>query len=86
MLGVRCKGGYHRSIAIAEVTAAALEDEGWYVEIDHRKLGDAGGCGCPTNCRNIRNCEPDFREYLESGWEADSTAAKHMASRIWAGV
>ncbi|MGR3435803.1 MAG: RNase adapter RapZ [Shimia sp.] len=40
-----CTGGQHRSVTLAETTAAALAERGWRVSIRHRELerrGDAG--------------------------------------------
>ena len=37
-VGLGCTGGRHRSVAIAEILAKALEEEGWPVSIRHREL------------------------------------------------
>ncbi|MCY3982707.1 MAG: RNase adapter RapZ [Roseovarius sp.] len=37
-IGLGCTGGRHRSVAIAEILAKALEEEGWPVSIRHREL------------------------------------------------
>ncbi|MDO5647139.1 RNase adapter RapZ [Paracoccus sp. (in: a-proteobacteria)] len=37
-IGFGCTGGQHRSVTLAEKTAAALADAGWSVSIRHREL------------------------------------------------
>ena len=37
-IAVGCTGGQHRSVAIAEATAAYLEKGGYHVSISHRDL------------------------------------------------
>ena len=37
-IAVGCTGGQHRSVAIAEATAAYLEKDGYHVSISHRDL------------------------------------------------
>jgi UPF0042 nucleotide-binding protein len=41
-IGFGCTGGKHRSVAVAESIAAALEREGWRVSLRHRELERRG--------------------------------------------
>lgn len=42
-IGLGCSGGRHRSVAVAEALAKALETAGWRVSIRHRELRRRGG-------------------------------------------
>ncbi len=50
--GFRCRQGRHRSVALAELTAAALVEMGCAVEVEHHSLGGyfRPRCGCPGAC------------------------------------
>lgn len=42
-IGLGCTGGQHRSVAVTEELAKALEDEGWQVSKRHREMERRGG-------------------------------------------
>ncbi|KUF10090.1 RNase adapter RapZ [Pseudoponticoccus marisrubri] len=42
-IGFGCTGGKHRSVALAQIIAGALAQEGWRVSIRHRELERIGG-------------------------------------------
>lgn len=47
-LGFGCTGGQHRSVAVAERLAMALENNGWQVSIRHREMERTGIAPAPS--------------------------------------
>jgi len=47
-IGFGCTGGQHRSVAVTEKLAAALENDGWPVSIRHREMERRAGASAAS--------------------------------------
>ena len=80
--GVRCKNGWHRSVATTELLAAAFRSDGYHVVVEHTQ----DMCGCPRNCSNMHDktdWTPEKISFMTFAWAADGHAAHVMACRLY---
>ena len=70
-------------IGITEIAAVCLRRDGFNVQVKHLNML---ACGCPSDCRNLRNhakLTEDEKVAKAREWATDGALAMDVAWRVW---